>query len=198
MIEWLEDYLSRQQITIFMVTHDRYFLESICNEIIEIDDKRLYRYKGNYSFYLEKKTERTELEKTNVIKAKNLMRTELEWMRRMPKARGTKSKDRIERFYKLKEEASKNLSEQELVLEIKTRRTGGKILEIENLNKSFGKIKIIHDFSYKFQKNEHIGIVGKNGIGKSTLLNLITKKISPDSGTIETGTTIEFGYYTQS
>jgi ATP-binding cassette subfamily F protein uup len=197
MIEWLEEYLSQQNITIFMVTHDRYFLERVCNEIMELDEKTIFRYKGNYSYFLEKKSEREEKKTLDVVKAKNLMRKELDWMRRMPKARGTKSKDRIDRFYKLEEKASTNLQESELKLEIIPRRLGGKILEMHHVDKSFEEVVILKNFSYLFQKRERLGIIGNNGSGKTTFLNLISKNMSPDSGEIVVGETIVMGYYKQ-
>lgn len=197
MIEWLQDYLSKQNITIFMVTHDRYFLEEVCNNIIELDDQQLYFYKGNYSSYLEKRAERKGNESATVMKARNLLRTELEWMRRMPLARGTKSKDRIDRFYQLKEQASKNLSTAELNLEVEPQRLGGKILELDHISKSFGDKNVINTFSYKFQKRERLGLVGNNGSGKTTFLNLITGRLKPDSGSIDPGETVKFGYYSQ-
>lgn len=197
MIEWLEAYLSKQNITIFMVTHDRYFLESICNEIFEIDDKQLYRYKGNYSYYLEQKSSRQENQKAEIEKAKNLLRTELDWMRRMPQARGTKSKDRIDRFYQLQDVANSGTYQKDLKLDVIGKRMGNKILELDNISKNYGEVKILDHFSYKFQKFEKLGIIGPNGSGKSSFINILSKTIEPDSGEISIGETIEFGYYKQ-
>lgn len=197
MIEWLENYLSNAQLTLFMVTHDRYFLDRICNEIIEIDQKMLFRYKGNYQYYLEKKAERTQQAAAEVEKAQNLMRKELDWVRRQPKARGTKARYRLDAFEELKTKASKQFGEKEANLGVKMARMGKKILEIEHLSKSYGELKLVEDFSYVFQRKERIGIVGQNGVGKSTFLNLITEKIRPDSGSITKGETIVYGYYTQ-
>ena len=197
MIEWLEEYLERTQSTLLMVTHDRYFLDRVCDRIIEMDDFGLYIYDGNYAYYLEKREERIESRNTSIEKARNLLRTEQEWMRRMPQARSHKAKYRIDNFYKLKEEASRKTNEQQLELDIKGKRLGKKILELEHVSKSYGKTCILHDFSYKFTRGEKIGIIGKNGIGKSTFLNIITRTIPPDSGTIDVGETVAYGYYTQ-
>jgi ATP-binding cassette subfamily F protein uup len=197
MIEWLEEYLKKMNKTLFMVTHDRYFLDRVCNEILELDQKSIFRYKGNYSYFIEKRAERQNQLRAEVEKARNQMRTEQEWMRRMPKARGSKSKYRIESFYELKEKASKNLSEEQLELNIKASRLGKKVIDIYNLSKSFGELKVLNNFSYKFSRFEKIGIVGENGTGKTTLLNLITGSLEPDSGTIEIGETVKFGYYRQ-
>lgn len=196
-IEWLENYLSGQNITLIMVTHDRYFLDKVANEIIEIDRGQLFRYKGNYAYYLEKKGEREEMLKSEVAKARNLLKKELDWMRRQPKARGTKAKYRIDAFYELKEKASQDLKKDRLELDIKEARQGGKILEVEAISKSYGAQKLVDKFSYVFKKNDRIGIVGKNGIGKSTFLDLLTGKIKPDSGEITPGVTTKFGYFTQ-
>lgn len=196
-IEWLENYLSGQQITLIMVTHDRYFLDNVATEIIEIDRGQLFRYKGNYAYFLERKSEREEMLKTEVTRAKNLLRKELEWMRKQPKARGTKAKYRIEAFYELKEKASQDLKKEKLELDIKEARQGGKILEVHNISKSFGENKIVDDFSYVFKKNDRIGVVGKNGIGKSTFLDMLTGKASPDKGEVIPGVTTKFGYFTQ-
>jgi ABC transport system ATP-binding/permease protein len=197
MIEWLEEYLLKTKSTLFMVTHDRYFLDRVCNEIFELDNKTLYRYKGNYSYFLEKRQDRQDQLQAEVEKARNLMRTELEWMRRMPKARSTKAKYRIDSFYQLKEKASQNLSEEELALTIEASRMGKKVVDVDKLSKSFGTQKVLDNFSYKFVRLEKIGIIGDNGTGKSTFLNLITGLLKPDSGTIEIGETIKFGYYRQ-
>jgi ATP-binding cassette subfamily F protein uup len=197
MIEWLEEYLLKTKSTLLMVTHDRYFLDRVCNEIYELDNKTLYRYKGNYSYFLEKRQDRQEQLQAEVEKARNLLRTELDWMRRMPKARSTKAKYRIDSFYQLKEKASQNLSDDELNLTIEASRMGKKVIDIENLSKSFGQLRVLDNFSYKFARLEKIGIVGDNGTGKSTFLNLITGLQKPDSGSIEIGETIKFGYYRQ-
>lgn len=195
--EWLEEYLSQSNITLLMVTHDRYFLDKVCNRIIEMDDFGLYNYVGNYSFYLNKRQERIENRNIALDKAKNLFKTEQEWMRRMPQARSHKSQYRIENFYKLKEEVAKDFSEDSFDFDIKTQRLGKKVIEIENLSKAYGKLKLISNFSYKFTRGEKIGIVGKNGVGKSTFLDVITQNISPDAGDIIIGETIVFGYYKQ-
>jgi len=196
-IEWLESYLSSQQITLIMVTHDRYFLDNVANTILELDRGKLYTYKGNYAYFLEKKSEREEILKAEVSKARNLLKKELEWMRRQPKARGTKAKYRIEAFYELKEKASQNLKKDKLELDIKESRQGGKIIELHHVNKSFGEKKMVSDFSYTFKKKDRIGIVGNNGVGKSTFLDLLTGRIKPDSGEILPGQTTKLGYFTQ-
>ncbi len=198
MIEWLENYLTKENTTILMVTHDRYFLERVCNEIIELDDETLYKYKGNYSYYLEKKQEREEIFEANVDKAKNLYRKELEWMRRQPKARGTKAKSREDAFYKTKETAHLRKDNSKVAMEIDMSRLGGKILEIHNANKAFGDLNVLDNFNYIFKKKERVGIVGKNGVGKTTFLDVILEKQALDSGRIEHGETVVFGYYTQS
>ena len=197
MTEWLEEYLEKTNATLIMVTHDRYFLDRVCDKIIEIDDFGLFAYEGNYSYYLEKRNERIEARNASIDKAKNLLRTEQEWMRRMPQARGHKAKYRIDNFYKIKEVASQNTTEQQLELDIKGQRLGKKILELEHVNKSYGDFCVLRDFSYKFIRGEKIGIIGKNGVGKSTFLNIITRQIEPDSGTIEIGETVVYGYYKQ-
>ncbi|WKD85567.1 Energy-dependent translational throttle protein EttA [Polaribacter huanghezhanensis] len=198
MIEWLESYFAKEKITLFMVTHDRYFLERVCNEIVELDHGKLYRYKGNYSYYLEKKEERIALEQTTVEKAKNLYNKELDWMRRQPKARTTKSKSRIDDFYEIKEKAHKRRQDHQVQLEINMERLGSKILELHKIKKSFDDTLILDGFEYVFKRGERIGIIGKNGTGKSTFLNLITQKIPVDGGKVVLGETVKFGYYTQS
>ncbi len=198
MIEWLENYLTKENMTILMVTHDRYFLERVCNEIIELDDETLYKYKGNYSYYLQKKQEREEVFEANVDKAKNLYRKELEWMRRMPKARGTKAKFREDAFYKTKEIAHQRKDNSKVDIEINMNRLGGKILEIHHARKSFGDLKILDDFNYVFKKKERVGIVGKNGVGKTTFLDVILGNQKLDGGKLVLGETVVFGYYTQS
>lgn len=197
MIEWLEKYLEKTKCTLFMVTHDRYFLDRVCNEILEMDDNVIYRYRGNYTYFLEKREERIQQQTAEVEKAKNLLRTELEWLRRMPKARGTKSKYRIDNAYKLKEKASQRRNDEEVELNVKAARLGKKILEVENLSKGFGDLILFEDFSYNFTRFEKVGIVGENGTGKSTFLNIITGALSPDTGTVDVGETIKYGYYHQ-
>ena len=197
MIEWLETFFSKESITIFMVTHDRYFLERVCSEIIELDEGSIYNYKGNYSYYLEKKEERIEREAIETNKSKQLFKKELGWMRRQPKARTTKSKSRIDDFYEIKERASKRRNDHKIQLEINMERLGSKILEIYKVSKAFDEKLILDKFEYVFQRGERIGIIGKNGTGKSTFLNMITGRIKPDSGKIIQGETIKFGYYTQ-
>jgi ATP-binding cassette subfamily F protein uup len=196
-IEWLENYLSGQNITLIMVTHDRYFLDNVATTIIELDKGKLYTYKGNYAYFLEKKSEREEILKVEVSKARNLLKKELEWMRRQPKARGTKAKYRIEAFHELKDKASQNLKKERMELDIQKTRQGGKIIELYNVNKSYGEKKMVDDFSYIFKKKDRIGIVGSNGVGKSTFLDLLTGKSKPDSGEILPGQTTKLGYFTQ-
>ena len=197
MIEWLEEYLKNSGCSLLMVTHDRYFLDRICNQIIEIDQGNIYAYRGNYSEYLEKRQERLENEQANVDKAKNLMRKELDWMRRMPKARSTKSKSRIDDFYELKDQAGAGRQEKNMNINVQTSRLGKKIIEIKGLSKSFDDMVLIDDFSYTFSRFEKAGIIGDNGSGKTTLLNLISDDLSPDTGTIGVGETIVLGYYRQ-
>lgn len=196
-IEWLETYLSGQNITLIMVTHDRYFLDNVANTILELDRGKLYTYKGNYAYFLEKKSEREEIKKAEVGKARNLLKKELEWMRRQPKARGTKAKYRIEAFHELKEKASQNLKKDRLELDIRETRQGGKIIELHHVTKSYGDKNLVDDFSYIFKKKDRIGIVGNNGVGKSTFLDLLTLKVKPDSGEILPGQTTKIGYFTQ-
>ena len=197
MIEWLENYLDKTKATLLMVTHDRYFLDRVCNEIIEMEDSQIYRYMGNYSYFLEKRDERIEMQQASVTKAKNLLRTEIEWMRRMPQARSHKAKYRVNAFSELKEKASQKLNTNSINLNVKSSRLGKKMVELENVSKSFPGVKLIENFSYKFSRFEKVGIIGDNGTGKTTFLNLVTQAIQPDSGNIETGTTIKFGYYRQ-
>lgn len=198
MIEWLENYLQTSDITLFIVSHDRYFLDKVCKEIWELDGGKIYSYKGNYAYYMEKKAEREMLLEIEIDKAKNLYRKELEWMRRQPQARGTKQKARIDAFYETKEKAHQKIENKKVVLDVKMQRLGNKILELENINKAYGTKKIIENFTYTFKPGERIGIVGKNGIGKSTFLNILLGLESSDSGKISTGETIVFGYYAQS
>jgi len=197
MIEWLEETFKKESLTLFMVTHDRYFLERVCNEIIELDEGKLYTYTGNYSYYLEKRELRLATEETNVEKAKQLYKKELEWMRRQPKARGTKSKSRISSFDDIRERAHKRRKNHQVQLEINMERLGAKILELHNVSKSFGEKTLFENFDYNFQRQDRLGIIGKNGTGKSTFLNMITGKIKPDTGKLVIGETVKFGYYTQ-
>lgn len=197
MIEWLEDYLSKSRSTILMVTHDRYFLEVVCDTILELDNKTLYRYKGNFSYFLEKKAEREEQFESTVEKAKNQFRKELDWMRRQPKARGTKQKARIEAFHETKKVAHQRLDKDELDIPVKMERLGTKILELHKIGKAFGDKKILNDLTYTFKRQERIGIVGNNGTGKSTFLNMILEKEPLDKGKIVVGETVVFGYYNQ-
>jgi len=197
MIEWLENFFAKEKMTLFMVTHDRYFLERVCNEIVELDEGTLYSYKGNYSYFLEKKEQRLQQEQASQEKAKNLYVRELDWIRRQPKARTTKSKSRIDDFAIIKEQAQKRRREHVVELEIAMQRLGSKIIELHNVVKKFPEKTILDRFSYVFKRSERVGIVGKNGTGKSTFLNLLTGKIAPDAGKIIIGETVQFGYYTQ-
>lgn len=198
MIEWLENYFAKESITLFMVTHDRFFLERVCNEIVELDNGVLYTYKGNYSYYLEKKEERIAAENASIDKAQNLFVKELSWMRRQPKARTTKSKSRQDDFYVIKEKAHSRRIEHQVELEINMERMGSKIIEMHKVSKKFGDRVILDNYSYTFNKGERIGIIGKNGTGKSTYLNILTQSLAPDSGKVVIGETIKVGYYTQS
>lgn len=197
MIEWLENFFAKEKMTLFMVTHDRYFLERVCNEILELDEGTLYSYKGNYTYFLEKKQQRLEQEQASQEKAKNLYVRELDWIRRQPKARTTKSKSRIDDFALIKEQAQKRRREHVVELEIAMQRLGSKIIELHNVVKKFPEKTILDRFSYVFKRGERVGIIGKNGTGKSTFLNLLTGKIAPDVGKIIIGETVQFGYYTQ-
>jgi len=197
MIEWLEAFFAKEKITLFMVTHDRYFLERVCNEILELDEGKIYKYKGNYSYYLQNKEERLALEATNLGKAKSLFKKELEWMRKQPKARTTKSKSRTDDFYQIKESAHQRRKDHQVQLEINMERLGSKILELHKVDKSFGDKKILDNFDYIFKRGERIGIIGKNGTGKSSFLNIITEKAELDGGKVVLGETVKFGYYTQ-
>lgn len=197
MIEWLEEFFRKENFTIFMVTHDRYFLERVCNEIVELEDGNLYTYKGNYSYYLDKKEARIAVDQTNTDKAKQLFKKELDWMRRQPKARTTKSKSRIEDFHEIKARASKRRNDHQVQLELNMERLGNKIVEFHKVSKSFGDKQLLHNFSYNFQPGDRLGIIGKNGTGKTTFLNILTGDLQPDSGKITIGETIKFGYYTQ-
>jgi len=197
MIEWLENYLDQENVTLLLVTHDRYFLDSVCNEIMEIDQQKLFIYKGNYENFLEKKATRDEMDKASVEKARNTYRKELEWMRKQPKARTTKSKSRQDAFYDVKERASARLETQQLELNMKMTRLGGKILELKKVYKAFGQLTILKGFDYTFKKGERVGIVGKNGVGKSTFVNMLLGLEQADSGKINVGETIVFGNYDQ-
>lgn len=197
LIEWLEGYLSAQNLTLLMVTHDRYFLDRVTNEIMEIENGDLFRYKGNYSDFLEKKAERQEIEAVTIGKAKNLFKKELDWMRRQPKARGTKAKYRIEAFSEVKAKAHSEVQTQKMEVNLKGERQGKKIIEAHHISKSFEGVNLIDDFSYVFKRKERVGVIGPNGVGKSTFLNLLSQNIKPDSGELEIGLTTKFGYYTQ-
>jgi ATP-binding cassette subfamily F protein uup len=196
-IEWLENYLSGHLITLLMVTHDRYFLDNVANEIWELDRGKLYRYKGNYAYFLEKKSEREEMLKSEVAKARNLLKKELEWMRKQPKARGTKAKYRIDAFYELQEKASQNLRKEKLELDVQEARQGGKVIELQRVSKAYGAMKLVDDFSYIFKKKDRIGVVGRNGIGKSTFLDILSGNVRPDGGEVIPGVTTRIGYFTQ-
>ncbi|HMQ00005.1 MAG TPA: ABC-F family ATP-binding cassette domain-containing protein [Cyclobacteriaceae bacterium] len=196
-IEWLENYLAGQHISLIMVTHDRYFLDNVANEILELDRGKLYRYKGNYAYFLEKKAARELALQTEVEKARNLYKKELDWMRKQPRARGTKAKYRIEAFYEIEKVAKQDLRRDTLELDIKETRQGGKVLEVHNISKRFGELQLIDNFSYIFKKQDRIGVVGKNGSGKSTLLNILTGKLKPDTGEVIKGQTTLMGYFTQ-
>ncbi|MEY8868806.1 ABC-F family ATP-binding cassette domain-containing protein [Meridianimaribacter flavus] len=198
MIEWLEQYFAKAQMTLFMVTHDRYFLERVCNEIIELDHGKLYTYKGNYSYYLEQKEARIASEEVETGKAKQQYKKELEWMRRQPKARTTKSKSRIDDFFDIKSKAHQRRKDHQVQLELNMERLGSKIVELHKVSKAYENKTILNGFDYVFKKGERVGIIGKNGTGKSTFLNMLTKTIAPDSGKVVVGDTVKFGYYTQS
>ena len=197
MTEWLEEYLRRNNLSLLMVTHDRYFLDRVCGGIIEIDDRQIYQYKGNYSYYLEKRQERIEAKTVEIERANNLYRTELEWMRRMPQARGHKARYREEAFYELEKVAKQRLRNDNVKLDVKASYIGSKIFEADHLYKSFGDLKILEDFSYIFARYEKMGIVGNNGTGKSTFIKILMGEQKADSGTIDIGETVRFGYYSQ-
>lgn len=197
MVEWLEDYLQRQRLCLLMVTHDRYFLDRVCSEIIEIDQQQLFQYKGNYSYYLEKREERISAQNAETERANNLLRKELEWMRRQPQARGTKAKSRIDAFYDLEKKAKQTYDAGNVKLEIKGSYIGNKIFEAKHIYKSFGDTKILEDFNYIFARYEKLGIVGNNGTGKSTFIKLLMGQILPDKGEFDIGETVNFGYYSQ-
>ena len=197
MIEWLEKFLQQQKITLLMVTHDRYFLDRVCNQILELEDGILYHHKGNYNYFLEKRNERVAAINTEISKANKLMKKELEWMRRQPKARTTKSKARITNFDNIKQKAQSKKINHDIVLDVKMNRIGGKILELKKVYKSYGDLKILDSFDYTFNKGDRIGIIGKNGVGKTTFLNMLTQKEKADSGKINVGETIIYGYFSQ-
>ncbi|HDP76296.1 MAG TPA: ABC transporter ATP-binding protein [Bacteroidales bacterium] len=197
MVEWLEDYLTRSQKTLLMVTHDRYFLDRVCTDIIEIDQKQVYTYNGNYTYFIEKRDERIRAKLAGIDRASNLLRRETEWMRRMPQARETKAKYRIDAFYKLRETALQKIHSKDVEIGVSASRLGKKIMEVHNLSKSFGSKVILKDFSYTFNRFERLGIVGANGTGKTTFLNLITGTLPPDSEEIDPGATLKIGYYRQ-
>ncbi|WP_129717041.1 ABC-F family ATP-binding cassette domain-containing protein [Pedobacter sp. SYP-B3415] len=196
-IEWLEKLLTSGNKTLLLVTHDRYFLDNVCNSIVELDQGKMYRYEGNYAYFLERKAERAASEASSLQKNQNLLKKELEWMRRQPQARGTKSQARIDAFYDLEEKTKQKSANQPITLNMKMARQGGKILELDHISKSFDERNIIDDFSYVFKKGDRIGLAGKNGTGKSTLLNLLTGSLDPDQGKVHIGETTVFGYYRQ-
>lgn len=197
MTEWLEGYLSRANISILLVTHDRYFLDRVCSEIMEIDRRQLFHYKGNYSYYLEKRGERIDAQNAEVERSRNLLRKELDWMRRQPQARGTKAKYRIDAFYELEKKASQRREAGGVNLDVKASYIGSKIFEAKQVTKSFGDIKITDDFNYVFARYEKMGIVGGNGTGKSTFIKMLMGEVKPDSGSFDIGETVRFGYYSQ-
>ncbi len=197
MIEWLETYMQQPNLTLFMVTHDRYFLERVCNQIVELENGKLYRYSGNYSDYLEKKAIRQETESAELDKNRKLLSRELDWVRRSPQARTTKAKSRVDAYYELEEKVSNVTMNKDIQIDIKGQRLGKKILELHNVSKSYEQFKIVENFSYKFKKNERVGIVGPNGVGKTTFLKVLTKELRPDTGKVVIGDNTVFGYYTQ-
>lgn len=197
MVEWLEDYLQRSRLSLLMVTHDRYFLDRVCSEIIEIDNKTVYQYNGNYSYYLEKRDERISALNAEIDRANNLMHKELDWMRRQPQARGTKAKSRVDVFYELEKKANRQYGSDDVKLEMKGSYIGNKIFEAKHVFKSFGNIKILEDFNYIFSRYEKLGIVGNNGTGKSTFIKMLVGEVAPDKGEFDIGETVNFGYYSQ-
>ncbi len=196
-IEWLEAYLTRQRVTLLMVTHDRYFLDNICNKIIEIDREQIYTYSDNYDYYLQRRAEREDALSAELAKVKNLLRTELDWMRRQPQARGSKAKYRIDNFHQLEQRSHIKIGEANIALAVKSGYIGSKIFEARNVSKSFGEKTIIKDWSYDFARYDKVGIVGPNGVGKSTFIRLLMGELQPDSGHIDVGTTVKWGYYSQ-
>lgn len=197
MTEWLEEYLQRSRLSLLMVTHDRYFLDRVCSEIIEIDQKQLFQYKGNYSYYLEKRQERVSSQNAEIDRANNLLRKELEWMRKQPRARGTKAKSRIDAYYDLEKKAEKERDLGNVQLQMKGSYIGNKIFEAKHIYKSFGDLKILEDFNYVFARYEKMGIVGNNGTGKSTFIKMLMGEVLPDKGEFDVGETVNFGYYSQ-
>jgi ATP-binding cassette subfamily F protein uup len=197
MVEWLENYLDKENITLLLVTHDRYFLDNVCNEIWELDNEKIYTYKGDYENYIEKKAARTESELSSIDKARNTYRKELEWMRKQPKARTTKSKSRQDAFYEIEKAAKQKIEDKRIELQMKMNRLGGKVVEMKKVYKSFGDKKILNGFDYTFKKGERVGIIGKNGAGKSTFVNILQEIEEADSGKINIGETVVFGYYSQ-
>lgn len=197
MVEWLEEYLQRSRLSLLMVTHDRYFLDRVCSEIIEIDQRQLYQYKGNYSYFLEKRDERINAQNQEVDRASNLLRKELDWMRRQPQARGTKSKSRIDAYYELEKKAKQSRDAGQVQLQMKGQYIGNKIFEAKGVCKSFGEIRILEDFNYVFSRYEKMGIVGNNGTGKSTFIKMLMGEVEPDKGFFDIGETVKFGYYSQ-
>jgi ABC transport system ATP-binding/permease protein len=197
MVEWLEEFLIRSTMSLLMVTHDRYFLDRVCTDIIEIDQHQLFQYSGNYTYYLEKRADRVENFNTETARAVNLYRKELEWMRRQPQARATKAKSRIERFYDIEDRASKRINNDSVQLDVKASYLGSKIFEAKYISKSYGDLKILDQFYYCFSRYEKLGIVGKNGTGKSTFLKILLGEVKPDGGSVDVGETVSFGYYSQ-
>jgi ATP-binding cassette subfamily F protein uup len=197
MVEWLEDYLNHASMALLMVTHDRYFLDRVCTDILEIDRQQMFQYRGNYSYFLEKKAERTEVFNAETEKAQNLYRKELDWMRRQPQARATKAKSRIDRFSDVEDRAKQKLSNDQVKLDVKATYLGSKIFEAQYISKSYGDLKILDNFYYNFSRYEKMGIIGKNGTGKSTFLKLLLGQVKPDSGNVDIGDTVVFGYYSQ-
>ncbi len=197
MIEWLEHYLNAENITLLLVTHDRYFLDAVCDEIWELERENMYVYKGDYENYIEKKAARIESEQASIDKARNQYRKELEWMRKQPKARTTKSKSRQDNFYEVEARAKQKIEDAKLQLEVKMSRLGGKVVEMKKVYKSYGELPILKGFDYTFSKGERVGVIGKNGVGKSTFLNIIQQLETADSGKINIGDTVIFGNYSQ-
>ncbi|HNF72301.1 MAG TPA: ABC-F family ATP-binding cassette domain-containing protein, partial [Chitinophagaceae bacterium] len=197
MIEWLENYLSASKVTLLMVTHDRYFLDEVCNEIIELEDEKVYIHKGNYAYFLEQKAHRLEVGQSELLKDRNIFRKELEWMRKQPRARTTKSKSRQDAFYEIEEKVKAKVVDLDLQLQVKMNRLGGKVLELKKVYKSYGDKVILKGFDYTFKRGERIGIVGKNGVGKSTFLQIALHQLAPDSGKINHGDTVVFGHFSQ-
>ncbi len=196
-IEWMETYLTQKNKTLLLVTHDRYFLDAVVDQILELEDGAIFKYDGDYSYFLEKKAEREQIKDAEIEKARNTMRKELDWIRRQPKARGTKAKYRVDAFYVLKEKAEQRKIQQKLELNLKTSRLGGKIIEADKISKSYAGKDIVKDFSYVFKKKDRIGIIGKNGVGKTTFLNMLTGITAPDTGRVDKGQTVTFGYFSQ-